>query len=101
MATKTPYQAVMEEAMHNHDFSPFTVTLDRNMVEVTMDNEGNPVLTFVNAKLDYCPDVLAAGVNNWCERNKINSEILVDAMLKAATQEAAVSNLRQCLVLRP
>lgn len=101
MATKAPYQEVLDEAMHNHDFPPFAVTLDRSMVEVTMDFEGNPVLTFINAKLDYCPDVLAADVNSWCERNKINSEILVDAMLKAAMQEAAVGNLRQCLVLRP
>lgn len=100
MATKTPYQAVLDDAMPANNFPPLTVTLNSSMVEASQDADGNIVLTFHYAKLDYCPDVLAADVHSWCARNKINSEILVDAMLLAATQEAALSNLRDAMLFK-
>ena len=101
MATKKPYQAVLDDKFAAHDFEPVTVTLNRHMVDVCTDEDGNFKLIFSGAKLDFCPDVLHADVNKWCERTGVSYEILVDAMLRAAAQEAALANIRQALVLKP
>jgi len=101
--TKTPYCAIEAEAAEvSRNIHPMDIVLNRHMVSVSTDDNGDTRIAFnFNASGDFCPDRLQADVYEWCHRNKIDSEILVDAMLKAAAQEIAVANIRCALVLQP
>jgi len=97
---KTPYQAVLDEATAASKFEPMTVTLNSSLVESSIDEDGNIKLTLHFTKLDFCPDMLHNSVHEWCQRNKVDSEILCEGMLKAAVQEAALSSLRQTMLFK-
>jgi len=95
-------RVLIDEQNHARAFEPLTVTLSSSMLDSSLDDAGNIVLTFKHpAKLDYCPDMLHQNVHEWCARNRVDSEVLCSAMLDAATREAALSNLRDCLVICP